>query len=111
MIRALAFAAALGIPAPPLAPAHDWFTGQRHPRTQESCCYGDSVPMNMRDCQTLEIDDWQDVGDAYEFVWPKDGRKYRFPKADALPSQDHNGRAAACVLGGRARCFFAPMVF
>lgn len=90
------------------ARAHDWFLDKRNPRTLESCCYGESRPPADQDCQPLEIDDWSYEGDAFVFVWPKDGKRYRFPRADALPSQDRRGRAAACVLNGRVRCFFLP---
>ena len=111
MLLTLAFAAGLSLPPSNVVLAHDWFTNQKNPVTHESCCWGESMPEAMRDCQVLEIDDWTVEGDEYVFVWPKDGKTYRFPKSQALPSQDRKGRAAACIApwNGKARCFFTPM--
>lgn len=84
--------------------AHEWFINKHNPVTQEWCCSGDP---HTGDCKVIADADWWQR-DGLIFVRWVDGREYAIPAAQALPSQDRQGRAAACVLGGRLRCFFLP---
>lgn len=85
------------------AKAHEWYTGTRNPVSGILCCYGGPTG----DCTTLADDQWWRDGERYFVKW-SDGKVYSIPVSHALPSQDHEGRAAACVLGGFLRCFYLP---
>ena len=98
---ALLALASCGVGGP--AHAHDWFTGTINPVTRASCCYGGPAG----DCQAVEEQNWWREGGRYHVR--HGGRVYSIPADQALPSQDHRGRAAACILGGALRCFFVPL--
>lgn len=83
--------------------AHDWFNGTKNPKTLYSCCYGGP----SGDCQPLAEADWWREGGRYHVRHR--GTVYSIPADQALPSRDPQGRAAACILGGRLRCFFVPL--
>lgn len=107
LVAVLIFVAAIaclviGLWARP-ARAHDWYSGSRNPVSGILCCYGGPTG----DCTTLADDQWWREGDRYVVRW-SDGKVYSIPVSHALPSQDHEGRAAACVLGGFLRCFYLP---
>lgn len=83
--------------------AHEWFSHQRNPATGVSCCYGGPTG----DCQAIDENDWWREGVDYKVR--QNGVTYSIPADQALPSQDPQGRAAACILGGRLLCFFLPL--
>lgn len=83
--------------------AHEWFSEQRNPVTGGSCCNGGPTG----DCQPIEDTDWWREGSEYKVR--QNGRVYSIPVEQALPSQDHQGRAAACILYGKLLCFFLPL--
>ena len=85
------------------AQAHEWFTGARNPVTNEGCC-------NSVDCRVIGYEDWWTEKGAVFVKW-SDGRIYSMPAGQALPTQDPQGKPAACVLAGRLRCFFMPLSF
>lgn len=85
------------------AKAHEWFNHQRNPVTGWLCCNGGPTG----DCQTIEDVDWWREGNDYAVR--KHGVVYKLPIGHALPSQDRNGKAAACILNGRMLCFFLPV--
>jgi hypothetical protein len=70
--------------------AHDWYTGQRNPVTGASCC-------GTNDCVPLEPGDLKVEGSDYVFRYPLNGKSYRIPMNQALPSRD--SRVHACVWG------------
>lgn len=83
--------------------AHEWFSHQRNPVTGAVCCYGGATG----DCQPINDTDWWREGAEYKV---RQGEAvYSIPANQALPSQDPQGRAAACILGGRLLCFFVPL--
>lgn len=81
---------------------HEWFSNQKNPVTGHLCCYGGPTG----DCQTVDDNDWWREGARY-FV-RRNGQVYSIPVNQASPSQDHQGRAAACIMHGSMRCFFLP---
>jgi hypothetical protein len=81
--------------------AHEWFTGKRNPATNEGCC-------NHVDCRIITNDDWWMEGGFIKVKW-SDGRVYSMPASQAQPTEDREGRPAACVLAGRLRCAFIPL--
>lgn len=83
--------------------AHDWFDGVKNPVTNQLCCYGG---LNG-DCQPVAEENWWREGGRY-FVRHGD-QTYSIPADQAQPSQDRQGRAAACILYGQLRCFFVPL--
>lgn len=85
------------------AQAHEWFTGKRNPGTNENCC-------NSVDCRVIDNDAWWMEGGQIFVKW-SDGRTYSMPTVQALPTEDPEGRPAACVLAGRLRCAFIPLGF
>lgn len=99
------YLAALGLALAICGPAmaHEWFTGTSNPVTGASCCYGGPTG----DCQPIDEADWWREGAAYKVR--QGGKVYSIPANQALPSQDHQGRAAACIMHGQLRCFFVPM--
>jgi hypothetical protein len=96
---ALAVGALFALIASPAA-THEWFSGKRNPANGMVCC-------NEVDCMALDDGAWRREGDLYVVRW-QDGRDYSIPAREALPSQDRQGRAAACVMHGKMRCFFLP---
>lgn len=81
--------------------AHEWFTDRYNPVTGVHCCSG-------ADCVVIPDEAWWQEGKDIKVRW-MDGKVYSMPLAQALPSEDKQGRAAACVWGGQLRCFFLPV--
>jgi hypothetical protein len=81
------------------ASAHDWFDGLRNPVTNWLCCT-DGYDCHVR----AEEDIWRDGADYV--IRDFDGKEYRIPADQAQPTQDKQGRPAACILFGKARCVF-----
>ena len=102
LMVALVFCLVMGLFARP-AKAHEWFSNQRNPVTGALCCYGGPTG----DCQAVEDDDWWREGASYAVR--KNGVVYFIPVNQAQPSQDHSGRAFACIMAGQLRCFFLPL--
>jgi hypothetical protein len=84
------------------AQAHEWFSGQRNPVSGYGCCNGS-------DCHLIETEDWwEEAG----LIWVRmAGKTWSIPADQAQPSQDKDGKAAACIWGGQLRCFFMPVNF
>lgn len=85
------------------AMAHEWFTNQANPVTTARCC-------NNSDCVVIENESWWEEN-GFIFVKWRNGKTYTIPANQAAPSQDKQGRAAACVWAGKLRCFFMPVNF
>lgn len=100
-IAALLYLAWVSLSQP--AHGHEWFTGKHNPVTNEGCC-------NSVDCRIITNDDWWMEGGLIHVRW-SDGRTYTMPESQALPTEDRQGRPAACVLAGRLRCVFVPLSF
>jgi hypothetical protein len=84
------------------ASAHEWYSGQRNPVNGYGCCNGS-------DCHLIETEDWwEEAGVIYV---RRNGATWAIPADQAQPSQDKNGKAAACIWGGKLRCFFMPVNF
>jgi hypothetical protein len=98
----LSLALILGPGADPVW-AHEWFSHQRNPVTGASCCYGGPTG----DCQPISDTDWWRDGEDYKVR--QGDTVYSIPAKQALPSQDPEGRAAACILYGKLLCFFVPL--
>lgn len=86
------------------AMAHEWFSGQENPVTTARCC-------NNSDCQPIDNEAWWEDEHGIIYVRWRNGVTYAIPANQALPSQDKEGRAAACVWAGKLRCFFMPVNF
>lgn len=99
---ALVFCLVMGLFARP-AKAHEWFTDKRNPVTNALCCYGGPTG----DCQPVDAEDWWREGATWAVR--KLGVVYQIPANQAQPSQDHTGRAFACIMAGQLRCFFLPV--
>lgn len=98
----LSFLLILGAGSEPVF-AHEWFNGTKNPKTLYSCCYGGP----SGDCQPLAEADWWREGADYKVY--QNGTVYSIPADEAQASLDPLGRAAACILGGKLRCFFVPL--
>lgn len=83
------------------AKAHEWFTQKYNPVSKVHCCSG-------VDCFVIAEEKWWQEGKTIKVQW-FDGNTYSIPINQALPSEDRQGRAAACVWGGRLQCFFLPV--
>lgn len=77
------------------AQAHQWFSGKRNPVTGYGCCSG-------TDCHLIETEDWWEEGGLIHVRWA--GKEWTMPADQAEPSQDKEGRAAACIWNGQLRC-------
>lgn len=86
------------------ANAHQWFSNQVNPVTEARCC-------NNSDCVVIETDAWWEDEYGIIYVRWRNGATYAIPADQALPSQDKEGKAAACMWGGKLRCFFMPVNF
>lgn len=85
------------------ANSHEWFSNQVNPSTNARCC-------NNSDCVPIDNEDWWEEN-GFIFVKWRNGKTYTIPASQSAPSQDKEGRAAACVWAGRLRCFFMPVNF
>ncbi|WP_342360988.1 hypothetical protein [Terrarubrum flagellatum] len=99
IVRLVAFLLLAVVPAGRTA-AHDWYTNKKNPVTRIPCC-------DDLDCHVIDNGDWWRKGDLYYVRWTN-GMVYSIPVEQALPSEDPDGKAAACVLEGWLRCFFVP---
>ena len=87
----------------PFAHSHEWFTGAKNPVTNARCCDGS-------DCILIENEDWYEQGGLIYVKW-RNGALYSIPADQAQPSQDKQGKAAACVWANQLKCFFMPLNF
>lgn len=85
------------------AHSHEWFSGKYNPGTNERCC-------DLQDCRVIGDEDWWTEGGKIFVKW-SDGRTYSMPASQAQPTEDPQGRPAACVLSGRLRCAFIPLSY
>lgn len=85
------------------ARSHDWFMQKRNPVTNGSCCYGTGA---NPDCLPVADEDWW--RDGTNWAVRRNGVVYRIPASQAMPTEDKQGRAFACILSGRFLCFFLP---
>jgi hypothetical protein len=86
------------------ASAHEWFVNQANPVTAARCCNGS-------DCLVIENEAWWEDEHGIIYVRWKNGVTYAIPANQAQPSQDKEGKAAACVWANQLRCFFMPVNF
>lgn len=84
-----------------VANAHEFFTEQYNPVTGNACCNG-------KDCQIIGPDDWWQSGTKAFVKWI-DGETYSIPANQVLPTDDPEGRPAACVYSDELRCLFVPL--
>ncbi len=83
------------------AMAHEWFTGAKNPVTNARCCDGS-------DCILIENEDWYERDGLIYVKW-RNGALYSIPVDQAQPSQDKQGKAAACVWANQLKCVFLPL--